>query len=144
MIKVQLITNEEGLKEAFAIREQVFVQEQQVSREEEFDAFEEESFHFMAFYDSLPAGTSRWRKTTKGVKLERFAVLPALRGKGIGSALVEATLNHILTHITEKGVKLYMHAQLDAVPLYEKHGFEKAGKMFEECGIKHFEMQKII
>ena len=144
MISVQLITSKEDLQKAFAIREKVFIEEQQVDRSEEFDAFEEESYHFIAFNDGLPAGASRWRKTAKGVKLERFAVLPEFRGKGIGSSLVAATLDHINAEVKQKGTALYMHAQLDAVPLYEKHGFKKVGKMFEECDIQHFEMQKII
>ncbi len=129
-------------RKAFQIRREVFIVEQQVVEEEEFDEFEGESHHFVALDEfNQPIGASRWRKTDKGIKLERFAVKENLRGMGLGSALVEKTLADIHQHASI-GTLLYMHAQLDAVPLYEKYGFLKEGDQFEECGIMHYLMHK--
>ena len=72
---VEKITTEEGLQAAFQIRELVFVVEQEVDASEEYDEFEDSSIHFLAKLDSIPVGTARWRFTTNGVKMERFAVL---------------------------------------------------------------------
>lgn len=127
----------------FALREEVFVVEQEVDRDEEFDEYEDSSNHFVAMdIDGNAIGASRWRVTKKGIKLERFAVKKEWRSKGVGSALVKATLDDIMAE-KGSGNKLYMHAQLAAIPLYEKFGFEKVGDMFEECNILHFEMEKL-
>jgi predicted GNAT family N-acyltransferase len=135
--------NSKELKEkAFAIREEVFVVEQQVASDEEFDEFEDESQHFVALdSDDQPIGSARWRRTEKGIKLERFTVKKPLRGKGLGSAIVQAVLDD-LKEKAEAGTFLYMHAQLDAVPLYAKFNFKKKGDQFDECGIMHYLMWK--
>jgi predicted GNAT family N-acyltransferase len=140
-IRVQKINSPEQLQAAFAIREEVFVIEQQVDPNEEYDEFEDISVHFLATVDDKPAGTARWRFTDKGIKLERFAVLKPMRGIGVGYALVKSVVEDIGKHPESKGKKLYMHAQLDAMPLYAKFGFEKIGEMFAECNIQHYKME---
>jgi predicted GNAT family N-acyltransferase len=140
VIEVKYITKPEDLKNAFWIREKVFVHEQQVPAEEEYDKFEDSSRHFLAFAGEIPCGTARWRHTDKGIKLERFAVLAAYRSQKVGSALVQAVINDIRKDISSRGKILYLHAQLTAMPLYSKFGFETVGDMFEECNIKHYKM----
>jgi len=127
-------------RKAFAIREEVFVVEQQVNAEDEFDEFEEESHHFVALDEhDEPVGSARWRFTDKGIKLERFTVKKNLRGQGLGSEIVKVVLEDISKH-AKPGTYLYMHSQLDAVPLYAKFGFQKKGDQFDECGIMHYLM----
>ena len=144
MIRVKKVENKEELQMAFDVREEVFVNEQKFERADEFDEFEDTSNHFLALSNGVPLGTSRWRKTDKGVKLERFAVLQPYRGKGAGKHLVQTTVAHILENVKEKGTLLYLHAQLSAVPLYEKYGFKKDGSMFLELGVEHFKMTRTI
>jgi len=133
---------EEEKKKAFTIREEVFVVEQQVPAEEEFDEFESELHHFVALdEEDKPIGSARWRYTKKGIKLERFTVKKSLRGKGLGSEIVQAVLEDI-SKKAEPRTFLYMHSQLDAVPLYAKFGFQKKGDQFDECGIMHYLMWK--
>lgn len=140
-LRVEKITDKTLLKEAFAIRTQVFVQEQQVDPMQERDAHENTSHHFIAFLNEIPIGAARWRVTDYGVKLERFAVLREFRGKGIGQALVSAVLKDIAANPEADGKIKYLHAQLSAVGLYSKFGFEKVGDLFEECFIQHYKMQ---
>src|SRR5665213_3190850 len=90
-IKVCKVTDAADLEKVFAIRREVFVGEQNCPPELEWE-FEEESVHFLATVDEVPAGASRWRKTEKGYKLERFAVLSKFRGFGVGQELVKAVL----------------------------------------------------
>jgi predicted GNAT family N-acyltransferase len=120
------------------------VDEQACPPEEEFDGLDEKSVHFIAYSSGIPVGTNRYRETDKGIKLERFAVLKEYRGAGVGKRLVETTLGHIEKQQFSKGTLLYMHAQLQAMPLYARHGFEKVGQMFQEVGIDHYEMRKLI
>jgi predicted GNAT family N-acyltransferase len=135
--QVKKVTDPADLEKVFAIRREVFVGEQNCPPELEWE-HEEESNHFLATVNEEPAGASRWRKTDKGYKLERFAVLKKFRGDGVGQALVQAVLNDL----PKDADYIYLHAQVQAVTLYERFGFEKTGPEFEEAGIRHYKMIK--
>ena len=139
MIKVVNIENTSDLEIAFDIRNKVFVEEQNVPREDEYDEFESFSKHYLAYNEEIPVGTCRWRATKNGIKMERFAVLKNYRGKKIGSALVEKALKDIL-QINGSDTLIYLHAQLTAMGLYEKFDFKTEGEMFTECDIQHYKM----
>ncbi|ADR21358.1 N-acetyltransferase [Marivirga tractuosa] len=142
MIVVKVVETQDELKQIFAIREEVFVKEQKVAPEEEYDEYEEISTHFIATDDiGNPCGTARWRFTENGMKLERFAVLQSHRGKGVGQALVKAVIDNIKENPKAYSKKMYMHAQIPAVSLYSRFGFEKVGDQFEECNIMHYQME---
>lgn len=129
------VTDPADLEKVFAIRREVFVGEQNCPPELEWE-HEEESNHFLATVDGEPAGASRWRKTDKGYKLERFAVLKKFRGNGVGQVLVQT----VLDDLPKDATYVYLHAQIQAVTLYERFGFEKTGPEFEEAGIRHYKM----
>ena len=120
---------------ALDIRNKVFVKEQNVSESEELE-HEEESVYYLLFYDKTPVATGRYRVTTEGIKLERFATLPAYRGKGLASKL----LRYVLDDLKEEEGQIYLHSQEYIMNLYEKAGFEKEGDRFYEAGIPHFKM----
>jgi predicted GNAT family N-acyltransferase len=140
MINVLPISNPSDLETAFAIRQKVFVEEQHVDAREEYDEYERISTHFLARAEGTPCGTARWRRTSNGVKMERFAVLPDFRGKGVGKALVKAVLDDIFSQQPEPIERIYLHAQVTAMPLYAGFGFIPVGPMFEEAGIQHYKM----
>lgn len=123
-----------------AIRYEVFVMEQKVDEREEYDEFEETSHHFLALADNRAAGTARWRKTDKGYKLERFAVVESFRKSGVGSALVKAVLEEVLP-LRKSDELIYLHAQVQALPFYAKLGFEEFGEEFVEAEILHRKMK---
>ena len=139
MIQVNKINNMADLEEAFAIRRQVFVIEQQCPEEEEYE-HDELSIHYLATVSGAASGTARWRLTEEGVKLERFAVLQEFRKRGVASALLETILDELLL---QKQKKIYLHAQLQAISLYEKFGFEKRGELFYEANIPHYKMEYV-
>lgn len=141
MLQVRKVSTEEELKEVFSIRKEVFVLEQKVASEDEYDEFEDTSNHFLAKLDQIPVGAARWRFTEKGIKLERFAVLKEVRGKGVGISLVQAVLRDIDSDPKNAGKTKYLHAQLSAVPLYNKFNFKKVGDIFEECNILYYKME---
>jgi len=134
-IQVSKVSDPAILEKVFAIRREVFVGEQNCPPELEWE-FEDESNHFLATVDGVPAGAARWRKTDKGYKLERFAVLSSFRGQGVAQELVKA----VLADLPKDAIYVYLHAQIQAVSLYEKFGFEKTGPEFEEAGIRHYKM----
>lgn len=134
---VQKATTEQELKQVFAIRKIVFVDEQHCPPELEWEN-EDVSTHFLAVSDHKPCGACRWRKTDAGYKLERFAVLKEFRGSGVGRALIATVLDDLPTDANY----IYLNSQLDAMSLYAKFGFIAEGDQFEEAGIQHFKMVK--
>lgn len=134
-IQVKKVSDPAVLVKVLAIRRAVFVDEQNCPPELEWE-YEDESTHFLATLDGEPAGAARWRKTANGYKLERFAVLKNFRGFGVAQALVKA----VLADLPENAAYIYLHAQIQAVALYEKFKFEKIGEEFEEAGIRHYKM----
>jgi len=135
MVQVIKVKAAEDLRKAFTIRDKVFVQGQNVPAHLEHEN-DDMAHHFLATLNGEPAGAARWRKTAHGYKLERFAVLEEARGNGVAKAMIAA----VLSDIPKEAAYIYLNAQLDAVPVYEKAGFVKTGDMFEEAGIQHFKM----
>lgn len=122
-------------QQSLAIREQVFIAEQKVSRALEVEN-EAEATYFLLSVDGRPAGTARWRKTAEGIKLERFAVLPEYRNKNLGTVL----LQFVLKSLEGNPAKMYLHSQLKAVNYYQRQGFFKVGDEFVEADIRHVKM----
>ncbi len=117
------------------VREKVFVQEQQVPVELEWDELDAECLHFLAEdANGNPIGTGR---LLPDGHIGRMAVLREWRGRGVGSALLQ--------RLMEEGRKrnfstLVLAAQLQAMPFYEKAGFHAEGEVFDDAGIPHRNM----
>ena len=120
---------------AFAIRTKVFVEEQGVDAALEYD-HEDEAHHYLLILADKAIATARWRETDKGIKLERFAVLPGFRNRGIG----EIILREVLKDVIPLKKMIYLHSQINATSFYERNGFTKFGEQFAEAGIEHFVM----
>jgi predicted GNAT family N-acyltransferase len=134
-IIVEIADSPQSMEAIFRVRREVFVIEQQVSEEEEYDEFETSSTHLVAYCDNQVVGTCRYRKTSFGIKMERFAVLKEFRTRSIGASLLLAALDAI-----DQNQYIYLHAQIQVVGFYKKYGFIKVGERFEEAGIQHFKM----
>lgn len=137
-VEVRKVEDAEELQQAFAIRQAVFVEEQRVAQEEEYDKHETSAIHYLAYIHEQPVGTCRWRSTEKGIKLERFAVLKKFRNKGVGLALLQQCLRDLTTV-----KRIYLHAQEPVIDFYARAGFLQKGERFYECGIPHFEMERL-
>ena len=138
MIQVFRIEDPTDLEAAHTIRGKVFVDEQKVPADAEYDEHEETAHHYLALQAGMACGAARWRKTPNGVKLERFAVLPEYRNKAVGSEILKQVLTDVKAEYPNEII--YLHAQLPAVAFYTRHGFEPVGDMFSECNINHYKM----
>jgi predicted GNAT family N-acyltransferase len=138
-ITVQTAVAEGDRDLAFRVREQVFVDEQHVPREDEYDEHDDAAHHYLAWADGQPVGAARWRPTEKGVKLERFAVLAPYRSKGVGGVLLRQVMADALA--AHPDASLYLHAQVQAQRFYQRHGFLPEGELFYECEIPHYRMR---
>ena len=117
------------------IRYVVFVVEQNVPIEEEWDGMDESSTHFLASDAAgLPVGTARLMPTGQ---IGRMAVLQPLRGSGIGSKILQNVVQHAKLLAFDR---IFLHAQTHAIEFYERHGFVAQGDQFMDAGIPHREM----
>lgn len=130
--KVEAIEYESGLSDLRAVREAVFVQEQGVPLELEWDELDPASHHVIARDpDGTPIGTAR---LTPERHIGRMAVLSPWRGRGVGDAMLR-TLLELAGNLGWD--KLSLHAQVHAIPFYARHGFLPVGPRFDEAGIDH-------
>lgn len=137
---VRRIPGEGDLSDAFDVRRDVFIEEQNVSEAEEWDGKDEHSVHVVAYDGESPVGTARLPTPEDGVaKIERVAVRKPYRGRGIGRLLMDA----LETEAREQGcTEALLHAQTTVEVFYEKRGYETVSESFVEDGIEHVKMRK--
>ena len=125
----------------FAIRREVFVEEQKVPLEIELDEHEDEALHFLALHDKKSIGTARVLLKDDGLvaKIGRVAVLASHRGQGVGLAIMQAVE---ADPIVREAARLVLHSQTHALPFYKKLGYQISGEEFIEDGIPHYFMSK--
>ena len=115
-----------------AVREQVFLVEQQIPPDEEWDALDAKSHHVLARdREGRPIGTGR---LTPQHMIGRMAVLAEWRGKGVGEAIMHVLLEQARAL---RYPLIHLHAQSHAIAFYAKLGFAHYGDEFDECGIAH-------
>jgi len=117
------------------IRRAVFIEEQQVPEELEWDNDDKTCVHVLVTNNNTPIATGRIKMDGH---IGRMAVLKDYRNKGIGSAVLEALINFSKTLMMKS---VYLHAQTTAIPFYEKHGFKISSEEFMDAGIPHRTMK---
>ncbi len=119
------------------IRRLVFIVEQGVPQEEEWDGRDDDSHHWLATDASGgPIGTARLLPEGQ---IGRMAVLPEFRGYGVGAALLERAVEKArYLGFTE----VFLHAQTHALGFYERAGFSAEGDEFMDAGIPHLQMKR--
>jgi predicted GNAT family N-acyltransferase len=123
-----------------AVRDAVFIVEQAVPADLEFDACDLRCVHVLALDGDRPVGTARVDLDYDG-KIGRVAVLAEYRGRGIGIRLLES----VERIAREWGLEsTWLNAQAGAVSFYEKLGYRLEGEPFVEAGIPHRRMRKFL
>lgn len=120
-----------------AIRREVFVREQGVPEEDEWDEKDAIAIHLLAFVEEeiTPVGTVR---LLPNGKITRMAVLQKHRGKGVGAAL----LHQALVQARTLGLnEVHLDAQVSSLGFYSKYGFTATGETFLDAGIPHKSMR---
>ena len=132
---IRLLSWTEALPHARPVREQVFILEQGVPREIEWDDLDAASDHALALdRDGNAIGTGRL--LAEG-RIGRMAVLKSWRGQGVGAAL----LSRLVEQARAKGMRrITLHAQTHAAGFYRRYGFTACGEEYLEAQIPHFEM----
>ena len=130
-------------REAGAIRKQVFVEEQGIPAELEWDAADAVCLHAVAYNRfGVPLATGRLLEHEPGrSKIGRMAVLATLRGSRVGRAVLDALMQAARARGDRQ---VLLHAQSSAAGFYRRAGFEPQGPEFEEAGIPHRAMVKAL
>lgn len=140
------IKDEQGISKTYEdakiIRQEVFINEQQIPAELEFDNQEDNRVHYVGYQvdnagESVPATTARIHEQHDNWHIERVATVKDLRGNGFAKQL----LTKIIQDAREKDISVVaLGAQLHATGFYEELGFVQQGDVFMDAGIEHITM----
>lgn len=131
---------EDDLAACMAIRHQVFVREQCVDEALERDGRDGDCLHYLAVADA-PVGTGRVMPLEDLYKIQRVAVLPRVRGTGLGAALMRFMMADLAEQAKSAGRMFFLSSQVHAMPFYEKLGFEACSDVYMDAGIPHRDMK---
>jgi len=139
MVDVRVGAWDELGREAGPIRAKVFVEEQKIPAELEWDAADSVAVHAVAYNRfGVPLATGRLLEHVPGVaKIGRMAVLASMRGSRVGRSVLDALMQAARARGDRQ---VLLHAQTSAAPFYVRAGFVTRGEVFEEAGIGHVEM----
>jgi predicted GNAT family N-acyltransferase len=152
LTEVRRATTANDVAVAFAVRREVFVDEQGVPADLELDDLDSSADHFVAYLDRHAVGAGRFVVEPAGFEgapgstapvghLGRLAVLTMARGSGLGVALVQA----IEDRARERDISLMaLSAQTYAVAFYERLGYAAHGPQFDDAGLPHVWMTKTL
>jgi len=121
------------------VRRRVFIEEQQVPEDLEWDGLDGDATHLLAEdANGSPIGTAR---LLPDGHIGRMAVMRPWRGRGVGRSLLET----LMDTARERGLEaVFLHAQFEAIPFYERSGFVAEGDVFMDAGIPHRTMHRAL
>jgi len=130
--------DKEPLTDAHAIRNEVFMKEQNVPEKDEHDGTDGACVHLVAYDSETPIATGRIMITRDDFIIGRVATIKSHRGRGIATHLMHALIDAC---VTMGGERQILHAQTHARAFYEKLGFTAYGEEFDDAGIPHIAME---
>lgn len=141
--EVRVVSTDVERDDAFAVRKAVFVDEQGVSEDIEWDKYDDpdaDVTHFVGYRDGEAVGAARLREYEPGVgKVERVAVLESARGEGWGKRLMDVLESEAKSAGFDS---LVLHGQTSAEGFYHGLDYETTSDVFDEAGIPHVTMEK--
>lgn len=132
---IKVVDFEEYLSDIKYIRTKVFIEEQKVPVELEWDEFDRDSVHILAYSDNKAVGTAR---LLRDGHIGRMAVLMNFRNRGIGKNMLNFMVD--LAH-KKLMTNIQLSAQEHAIEFYEKNGFSISSDVYMDAGIPHYEMK---
>ncbi len=137
-LKVEIVKWIDGKAKLTMIREKVFIEEQKVTPQLEWDGLDEGAIHFLAYQDKVAIGCARAIIHHNAMQLGRMAVLKEHRHQGVGGALIEkAITTSKLNHLSNISIS----AQCHAIDFYKRFGFEIISDIYLDADIPHRDMR---
>ncbi|KPA54015.1 GNAT family acetyltransferase [Photobacterium leiognathi subsp. mandapamensis] len=139
MVEIKIVAFDDAHRGLIrTVREQVFIQEQQIDPEIEFDDLDSEAVHVLVMDGEQPLGTGR---ILADGHIGRIAIMKAARGQGLGAKVVQA----LVEYAQQRGYpRVDLGAQTHAVDFYRKLGFMPYGDEFMEANIPHQAMEQML
>ncbi len=127
--------NDTNSPDIISIRTQVFVEEQGIDLEIDFDGLDEVATHALVMSGNVSVGTGR---ILNDGHIGRIAVLKSARKQGVGAMVLKV----LICEAQSRGYKrVYLGSQMHATSFYEKLGFNACGEVFMDAGLEHIEME---
>ena len=124
--------------DARLVRTAVFIEEQHIAAEDEWDDEDVKSLHFVIYEQNQAIATARLMQNHH---IGRVAVLQKARGSGVGQWLMREIIARARA---EHRPYLKLSAQTHAIGFYENLGFKVEGESYLDCGIPHVDMQLLL
>ncbi|MGK0247655.1 MAG: putative GNAT family N-acyltransferase [Oleispira sp.] len=137
-MSINTVTWDDAHSELRLIRQKVFIEEQQIPEELEWDSGDQIAIHFLGKEGNRPVACAR---LFKDGKLGRLAVLKDCRGNGWGRRILQAAEQHLLD---QKKSKLYLDSQANSYQFYFNNGYRPTDNMCWDAGIPHIQMEKLL
>jgi predicted GNAT family N-acyltransferase len=136
-LTIREVWDEASFECVLQLRDEVFVDEQQLTDDARNDPDDIDSFHYLAFRDGQPVGTGRLTMFGREAQVAWVAVRADERGTGVGKAIMEAIIERAYN---ESASYVMLNAQTHAIEFYRRLGFELVGTEFYMGGIGHYVM----
>ncbi len=136
-MRVMVAETKKQLVDHFMVRGLVFIKEQMIDWDIEFDGTDDKCVLFTAYLSRKPVGAARLCKN----KIGRVATLSNYRKHGVASEI----MRYIEKYARKNDItKLVLHSQYDVKEFYERLGYQVVGGIFQEADIDHVKMVKVI
>lgn len=137
MITSAFILGTDDLSDAYMIRREVFIEEQNCPEDVEYDGLDEQALHLLIYVDEVPAAVGRILYDDKSFRMGRLAVRKQYRGQKLGDLAIRMMLYKLFSMGAQR---VDINAQTYIMSLYQKFGFKEHGEEFMEAGIPHMAM----
>lgn len=125
--------------DAFSVRQEVFIVEQNIPEDIEIDEFDSIALHLILYDIDKPIATGRIFQRSNSCVIGRICVLKDYRGLSVGGLLMQ----YLLEKAVELGAKrIELDSQIYAIGFYRKFGFKECGNIFLDADIEHVKMIK--
>lgn len=132
------IEETENLAACHDLRRAVFIDEQGITADEEWDDLDGQAIHLLAWDGDEAVGTARILQSGSTGKIGRVCVAQQARGSGLGAKLIRAAVDVLRSRPGVTHARL--EAQVQAIGFYEKLGFTAKGDIYDDAGIPHRDM----
>lgn len=129
---------------SMAIRESVFIGEQNVPADLERDGLEDECLHYLGALNGKIVATARVMPQAGKFKFQRVAVMKSARGTGLGAQLMRFMMDDLAKRDDAAGKVFFLSSQVSAIGFYAQLGFEVCSDEYMDAGIQHRDMKRAI
>ncbi|WP_342305425.1 GNAT family N-acetyltransferase [Methanolobus sp. ZRKC5] len=136
-MQIKWINGSDDFSDAYKVRRDVFVIEQNIDENLELDEYDVISLHLVVYNDKIPVATGRIFEHDDSFTIGRICIIKEYRNRNIGKLLMK---NLIEKTISMGAKELHLSSQLYATGFYKKFGFKEYGETYDDAGIEHISM----